>query len=163
MGYMETYFGQPKTEETIDPSALTLESKRVRMIEGILDGKSATQSARDAGFGVVASQAPYRLIPPDEMRAKFQQVAERKGLTLDRVADKINQHLEARANQTLEGKQVTVSEAPDNRVQQKAIDQLTMLLGMQDAQKAAQGGSSITVSVTGAAADRLLAAFEPRD
>jgi hypothetical protein len=97
------------------------------------------------------------------MRRRFQEVAARKGLTLDRVADKINEHLEARQNHTLNGKEVTVSEAPDNRVQQKAIEQLTSLIGMQDAQKASIAGSSITVSVTGAAADRLLAAFEGRE
>jgi len=110
-----------------------------------------------AGYGVVESRSPFKLIPPDEMRAKFQEVAQRKGLTLDRVADKIAQHLEARANQTLEGKQVTVSEAPDNRVQQKAIDQLTGLLGMQDAAKQAGGASTVTLSISGPAADRLTA------
>jgi hypothetical protein len=91
------------------------------------------------------------------MRRKFQEVAERKGLTLDRVADKINQHLDARANQTLNGKEVTVSEAPDNRVQQKAIEQLTSLLGMGESSKATAGASTVTLSISGPAADRLAA------
>lgn len=133
------------------------ETRQILMIEGILDGKTAGMAARDAGFGTVESRAPYKLIPADEMRRKFQEVAERKGLTLDRVADKINQHLEARANQTLNGKEVTVSDAPDNRVQQKAIEQLTGLLGMGESAKVAGGASTVTLSISGPAADRLAA------
>lgn len=86
-----------------------------------------------------------------------QQIAIEKGLTLHRVADKISEHLEARQNQTLNGKEVTVSDAPDNRVQQKAIEQLTGLLGMGDASKAAGGASTVTLSISGPAADRLAA------
>ena len=155
MGYIDN---QLQMKQMIEDQTQSI--KQTKLIEGILDGKTASLSALQAGYGVVESRSPFKLIPPDEMRAKFQEVAQRKGLTLDRVADKINQHLEARANQTLNGKEVTVSEAPDNRVQQKAIEQLTGLLGLMDSQKASQGGSSITVSVTGAAADRLLRAFE---
>jgi hypothetical protein len=155
MGYIDQYLQFRRT--TMDQA---LETKQTRLIEGMLDGKTGQMAARDAGYSVAESRTPFKLIPLDEMRAKFQQIAEEKGLTLHRVADKIKEHLEARANQTLNGKEVTISEAPDNRVQQKAIEQLTTLLGMQDASKVAQGGSSITVSVTGAAADRLLRAFE---
>ena len=90
-------------------------------------------------------------------RARFQRIAERKGLTLDKLGDKINEHLEARANQTLEGKEVVQSDAPDYKVQQKAIDQLTGLLGMQDAAKVQAGGSSISLTISGPAAERLAA------
>lgn len=145
--------------ERIGPQSV-LELKQTRMIEGLIDGKTGAIAARDAGFGPSAQRTPFKLIPPDELRARFQKIAESKGLTLERIGDKIAEHLEARQNQTLNGKEVTVSEAPDNRVQQKAIEQLTSLMGMQDAQKASIAGSSITVSVTGAAADRLLRAFE---
>ena len=155
MTYMETFNAPLEPHKGIADKLN--EIKQVRMIEGIIDGKLASVAARDAGFGVADARAPYKLIPPDEMRRKFQEVAERKGLTLDRIANKIEQHLEARANQTLEGKEVTVSEAPDNRVQQKAIEQLTGLLGMQDAAKVAGGSSSVTLSISGPAADRLAA------
>ena len=142
--------------EKLGPSAV-VELRQTRLIEGIIDGKTATDAAKDAGFGVAQQRTPWKLVPADEMRARFQAIAERKGLTLDRIANKIEQHLEARANQTLWGKQVTVSEAPDNRVQQKAIEQLTGLLGMQDAAKVAGGSSSVTLSISGPAADRLAA------
>lgn len=138
------------------------ELKKTRFVEGLAIGKTQTIAAIDAGYTGRDVRTPSRLIPPDELRARFQAIAERKGLTLDRIGDKIDQHLEARMTQTLQGKEVTMSDAPDYRVQQKALDQLTGLLGMQDAAKAVQAGSSITVSVTGAAADRLLAAFEER-
>lgn len=149
-------------EDRLGPEAL-LDLRQTRLIEGIVEGKTATEAARMAGFGVAAQRTPWKLIPPDELRARFQAIAERKGLTLDRIGDKIEQHLEAKMTQTLQGKEVTMSDAPDYRVQQKALEQLTGLLGMQDAAKAVQAGSSITVSVTGAAADRLLAAFEDRE
>lgn len=149
--------------DEIDHPKEVLELRQNRMIEGIIEGKTGTQAAKDAGFGVAEQRTPWKLIAPDEMRARFQQIAERKGMTLDRIANKIEEHLEARMTQTLQGKEVTLSEAPDYRVQQKAVDQFTSLLGMQDASKAVQAGSSITVSVTGAAADRLLAAFEGRE
>lgn len=126
-----------------------------RLIEGIIDGKTGHKAALDAGYGVKDARTPYKLIPADEMRARFQQIAQEKGLTLHRIADKINQHLEARANQTLNGKEVTQSDAPDNRVQQKAIEQLTGLLGMGERAVAAGGGSSVTLSISGPAADRL--------
>lgn len=155
MGYIDQYL---ETKQTIMEESNSL--KQNKMIEGVIDGQTASLAALNAGYGVVEARSPWKLIPPDEMRRKFQEVAQRKGLTLDRVADKINQHLEARANQTLNGKEVTQSEAPDNRVQQKAIEQLTSLLGIGDAQKASAAGSSITLSVTGAAADRMLRAFE---
>lgn len=133
------------------------EIREAKFIEGVIEGKSGERAALDAGYPAREARTPYKLIPADEMRRKFQEVAERKGLTLDRVADKINQHLEARANQTLNGKEVTVSEAPDNRVQQKAIEQLTTLLGMGESAKAAGGASTVTLSISGPAADRLAA------
>lgn len=146
-------------EQKLGSEAL-MELRQTRLIEGIIDGKTGAQSAKEAGFGVADQRTPWKLVSPEEMRRRFQEIAERKGLTLDRISNKIEQHLEARMTQTLQGKEVTLSEAPDYRVQQKAIEQLTDILGMKDASKAVQAGSSITVSVTGAAADRLLAAFE---
>jgi hypothetical protein len=155
MGYVDTLLAKANEREIA--KAELHETRQIRMIEGMLEGKGAMAAARDAGFGVAASQSPYKLIPPDEMRRKFQEVAERKGLTLDRVADKISQHLEARANQTLNGKEVTQSDAPDNRVQQKAIEQLTGLLGMQERAGVQGGASTVTLSISGPAADRLAA------
>lgn len=128
-----------------------------RFVEGVIEGKTGALAAKDAGYGVAAQRTPWKLIPPDELRARFQAIAERKGLTLDRIGDKIEQHLEAKMTQTLQGKEVTLSDAPDYRVQQKALEQLTSLMGMQDAAKAAQGGSSVTLSISGPAADRLAA------
>ena len=146
----------------IGPVAVT-ELKKTRLIEGMIEGKTGAMAAKEAGYNTMEQRTPYKLIPPDELRARFQQIAKDKGLTLDRIGAKIAEHLEARANQTLEGKKVIPSEAPDYKVQQKAIEQLAGLIGMHDAQKAAQAGSSITVSVSGAAADRLMAAFEGRE
>lgn len=145
------------TEVTQNERDAINEVKQTRMIVGILEGKSGSEAARDAGFGIAVQRTPFKLIPPDEMRRKFQEVAASKGLTLDRVADKIVQHLEARQNQTLNGKEVTVSEAPDNRVQQKAIEQLTGLLGMGERAAVAGVASSVTLSISGPAADRLAA------
>jgi len=152
MGYIE----QLVSYHDIVPKE-TESAKQIKLIEGIIEGKTGHDAAIEAGYGVKDARTPYKLIPADEMRRKFQEVAESKGLTLGRIADKINQHLEARQNQTLNGKEVTVSEAPDNRVQQKAIEQLTELMGMRDASKAVQGGSSVTLSISGPAADRLAA------
>lgn len=142
----------------IGPEAVK-ELNQTRFVEGIIEGKTGAVAARNAGYGVALQQNPGKIISPEELRLKFQQIAEQKGLTLHRVADKLAEHLDARANQTLEGKQVTQSEAPDYKIQQKALEQITGLLGMQGSTKAQAGGSSITLSVTGAAADRLLAAF----
>jgi hypothetical protein len=128
-----------------------------RFVEGLIEGKTQTEAAIDAGYTGRIVRTPSQIIAPDELRRRFQQVAQEKGLTLHRIGDKIAEHLEARANQTLEGKQVTQSSAPDYKVQQKAIDQLTTLIGMQDGQKAAPGGSSISLSISGPAADRLAA------
>lgn len=128
-----------------------------RFVEGLIEGKTQTEAAIDAGYTGRIVRTPSQIIAPDELRRRFQQVAQEKGLTLHRIGDKIAEHLDARANQTLEGKQVTQSSAPDYKVQQKAIDQLTTLIGMQDGQKAAPGGSSISLSISGPAADRLAA------
>ena len=133
------------------------ELQSTRFIEGLVEGKTGANAARDAGYGVVMQRSPSKIVPPDELRRRFQEIAVRKGLTLDRLADKIDEHLDARANQTLEGKEVVPSAAPDYKVQQKAVDQLTTLLGMQDAQKLQAGGSSITLSIAGPAAERLAA------
>lgn len=136
---------------------LTLDIRKDMLCAGLLKGKPGHEAAADAGYGLQAQKTPWKLIPPDEMRARFQRIAERKGLTLDKLGDKINEHLEARANQTLEGKEVVQSDAPDYKVQQKAIDQLTGLLGMQDAAKVQAGGSSISLTISGPAAERLAA------
>ena len=130
-----------------------------RYIEGVIDGVPRKQAATEAGFGARLAHAPCKLIESSELRAQFQQIAIDKGLTLHRVVDKVAEHLEARANQTLEGKEVVQSAAPDYKVQQKAVDQLTTLLGMQDASKAQAGGSSISLTISGPAADRLAAAL----
>jgi hypothetical protein len=135
----------------------TRELQENALVSGIIDGKTGTIAAQDAGYGVGACRTPWKLIPPDEMRARFQAIAERKGLTLDKIGDKIVEHLDARANQTLEGKEVVQSDAPDYKVQQKAIDQYTTLIGMQDAAKAQAGGSSISLTISGPAAERLAA------
>lgn len=142
--------------QKLGPEAVQ-ELQKTRFIEGVIEGKTGALAAKEAGYGVADQRTPFKIISPEEMRARFQQIAQDKGLTLHRVADKINQHLEARANQTLNGKEVTVSEAPDNRVQQKAIEQLTTLLGMGESAKAAGGASTVTLSISGPAADRLAA------
>src|SRR5665213_1242953 len=146
------------TAENIGPAAVQ-ELSDVRLVTALIDGKTGTQALESAGYGALASRTPWKLINSDEMRARFQQIAHSKGLTLDRIGSKINEHLEARANQTLEGKEVTQSIAPDYKVQQKALDQLTTLLGMQDAAKSSSGTSSITLSISGPAADRLAKAL----
>jgi|ERR1017187_344600 hypothetical protein len=138
-------------------SELALDIRKDMLCAGILKGKPGHEAAADAGYGTLAQKTPWKLIPPDEMRARFQAIAERKGLTLDKIGEKIEQHLEARMTQTLQGKEVTLSEAPDYRVQQKAVEQLTTLLGMQDAAKAVAGGSSISLTISGPAAERLAA------
>lgn len=140
--------------QKLGPQAVS-ELQKTRFVEGIIEGKTGALAAKDAGYGVADQRTPGKLVSPEEMRARFQQIAQEKGLTLHRVADKIAQHLEAKANQTLNGKEVTVSEAPDNRVQQKAIEQLTNLLGMQESAKASGGASTVTLSISGPAADRL--------
>lgn len=142
--------------QKLGPHAVS-ELQKTRFVEGIIEGKTGALAAKDAGYGVADQRTPGKLVSPEEMRARFQQIAQEKGLTLHRVADKIAQHLEAKANQTLNGKEVTVSEAPDNRVQQKAIEQLTNLLGMQESAKASGGASTVTLSISGPAADRLAA------
>lgn len=142
--------------QRLGPEAVA-ELRKTRFIEGVVSGKTQTMAAIDAGYTGRDVRSPGKLVSPEEMRARFQQIAQEKGLTLHRVADKIAQHLEAKANQTLNGKEVTVSEAPDNRVQQKAIEQLTNLLGMQESAKAAGGASTVTLSISGPAADRLAA------
>lgn len=142
-----------------DQLGSTEELQKTRFVENLSLGMTQTQAAIDAGYTGRDVRTPGKLISPEELRLRFQQIAEAKGLTMHRIGDKIAEHLEARANQTLNGKEVTQSAAPDYKVQQKALEQLTDLIGMKDAQKAVGGGSSITVSVTGAAADRLLAAF----
>jgi hypothetical protein len=144
------------TAEKIGPPAVQ-ELKETRFIEGLIDGKTQTNAAIDAGYTGRIVRTPSQIIPPEELRRRFQQVAQEKGLTLHRIGDKIAEHLEARANQTLNGKEVTQSDAPDYKVQQKALEQLTTLIGMQDASKAQAGGSSITLSISGPAADRLAA------
>jgi xanthine dehydrogenase iron-sulfur cluster and FAD-binding subunit A len=138
-------------------SELALDIRKDMLCAGILKGKPGHEAAANAGYGTLAQKTPWKLIPPDEMRARFQAIAERKGLTLDKIGEKIEQHLEARMTQTLQGKEVTLSDAPDYRVQQKAVDQLTTLLGMQDAAKAVAGGSSISLTISGPAAERLAA------
>jgi hypothetical protein len=144
------------TAERIGPEAVE-QLRKTRLIEGIIEGKTATIAAIDAGYKGRDVRTPYKLIPADEMRRRFQEIAEKKGLTLDRIGTKILEHLDARANQTLEGKQVTQSEAPDYKVQQKALDQLTTLLGMGESSKVGGGVSGISVNITGPAADRLAA------
>ena len=142
--------------KNIGPEAVqTLQN--TRFVEGLIDGKTGAIAAADAGFGVALQRTPGKIISPEELRHRFQEICKEKGLTLHRIGDKIAEHLEARANQTLEGKQVTQSEAPDYKVQQKALDQLTTLIGMQDAAKAQAGGSSISLTITGPAAERLAA------
>ena len=131
--------------------------KETRFVEGLIEGKTGEIAALDAGYSARDQRTPGKIIPPDELRRRFQAICREKGLTLHRIGDKIAEHLDARANQTLEGKQVTQSEAPDYKVQQKALDQLTTLIGMQDATKVQAGGSSITLSIAGPAADRLAA------
>src|SRR5665213_1210630 len=149
---------QSLDDAKLAPESL-LELRQDRLIEGVIAGKTGTQAVLDAGFGVGASRTPWKLINSEELRARFQQMAESKGLTIERISDKIHEHMDARANQTLEGKEVTQSIAPDYKVQQKALDQLTTLLGMQDAAKAAGSASSITLSISGPAADRLARAL----
>lgn len=134
---------------------MTDELQKTRMIEGLANGLTGAQAARQAGYGVADQRTPWKIIPPNELRSRFQQIAIEKGLTLHRVVDKIAEHLEARQHQTLNGNEVTVSSAPDNRVQQKAIEQLTKLLGMNDVASATPMGSSISLTVTGLAAERL--------
>ena len=147
-------FGEEVDARNIGPQAVEA-LKETRYIEGILDGKPRKDAALEAGYGARMAHAPTRLIESAELRAQFQQIAISKGLTLHRVVDKVAEHMDARANYIDDNKGLVQSAAPDYKVQQKALDQLTTLLGMQDASKAAQGGSTISLSISGPAADRL--------
>jgi hypothetical protein len=131
--------------------------RETRFIEGIIDGKTGASAAKDAGYGIAAQRTPGKLLESPELRERYQEMSMRRGITVERVGDKIEELLEARANQTLEGKQVTQSEAPDYRVQLKALELHTELMGMRDAAKVAGGGSNVTLSISGPAADRLAA------
>lgn len=108
----------------------TLELKQTRYLDAKLNGATAMEAAQMAGYIGREARTPVKLIETSELRARFQQIAEEKGLTLHKVADKISEHMEARAIDKLGMPTI----APDNRVQQKAIEQLTDLLGMKQAE-----------------------------
>jgi len=131
--------------------------KETRFIEGLIEGKTGTLAAKDAGYPPSQYRTPNKLLESTELRQRYQQMASARGITIDRVGAKVEELLDARANQTLEGKQVTQSEAPDYRVQIKALELHAELMGMRDASKAQASGSNVTLSISGPAADRLAA------
>jgi hypothetical protein len=124
-------------------------------IDARLEGAGPREAAKEAGYTGRSVRTPVKLIETSELRAQFQAKALERGLTLDKVVDKLSEHLEARALQTLQGKEVSLSDAPDYKVQGKALDTLTDLMGMKDAQKVQAGGSSLTIQLPEAVAARL--------
>ena len=49
----------------------TRELKENALIAGIIDGKTGTIAAQDAGFNTGECRTPWKLIPPDQMRARL--------------------------------------------------------------------------------------------
>lgn len=136
----------------LGPDAVT-RLREKRYMDARLEGMTATDAAARAGYGPAVQRTPVKLIETTDFRLRFQQLAEQKGLTLGKIADKIREHLDAKDGATNDA---------DFRTQQRAIDQLTDLLGMNDArrdnQAAAAGGLTINITIPESAAARMVAA-----
>jgi hypothetical protein len=114
------------------------ELKQTRYIEARLEGKTRVESAEIAGFTGREARTPGKLVETAELRRRFQEIAESKGITLHRVADKIGEHLEARC--VVDGVHGLAS---DYKVQQKAIEQFTGLIGMNQSER----GATVAVQI----------------
>lgn len=103
-----------------------------RYMNARLDGKGMVESAQIAGFEGADLRTPGKRIETPELKRQMQEALLRQGLTLDRIAEKVADAMDATAYATFQGV-VTGSDVPDHSVRMKAVEQASKLFGLSEA------------------------------
>ena len=120
------------------PSGQECKSRRERYVEGLMDGKSRRRAALDAGFPVNQAENAKNRIEGPITQALILQALMEAGVTLRRLAKKMDEGLEATRAQSVtggQGKPATLEYVADFETRLKYIQHACKILGIREAEE----------------------------
>lgn len=105
---------------------LTVRHKKY--VKGIVEGKSKQQSAIDAGFARATAKNAYDKVETGGVKEAIEKALDRAGVTTERIADKVNEGLEAKKIHTSHTEPDAI--VPDFAVQHKYLETAIKLRGI---------------------------------
>lgn len=117
-------------------------------------GWGKRRAAREAGYTARISQRPLKAIETPELKAKMQAALQRQGATYDKAARVVSEAMNANLTASFEG-EVIESAIPDHRTRVQAAKLTADLAGITERPERAGQGSTLTLTIGGALADRI--------
>lgn len=105
--------------------------KQRKYIRGVMAGKSKYQAAVEAGYAENTANDPSRNVEKQGVKEELNRALEKAGITTQRIADKVNEGLEAKKTTFLgQGENSTFMESPDHAIQHKYLETAIKLKGI---------------------------------
>lgn len=126
----------------------------------IIEGIPPTESARKAGYEMTGRMArtPRKLIETPELRARMQRELRKHNGSLGEVARTVVEAMSANQVASFQGV-TTESDIPDHKVRVQAASKVAELWGLDAKSSSEQAGSTVTLTLSGAVAERMASMF----
>ena len=131
----------------------TLDERERRFVKGVVEGKSLTQAAMDAGYAKsTAEKKSYAILQRPLVRSKLTNALERVGVTLEGIVQPIVDGLNATKSYVTKDGLMVESQVPDHKIRLDAARIAVALLG---------GIPKVSVALTTAHGLNLFIAVSP--
>jgi hypothetical protein len=131
-----------------------MEIRQARYVALLGQGWAKREAARESGYSAAISQRPQRIIETAQLRAKAQSALKRQGATMDKAARVVSEAMNANVVATFEGKAIE-SVVPDHKTRVQAAKVTADLMGLTERADRSQQGSTLTLTIGGALAERI--------
>ncbi len=109
---------------------LTLDERERRFIQGVVEGKSMTQAAKDAGYAKsTAEKKSHTFLQRPLVRSALTSALERVGVTLEHIVQPIADALKATRSYVANDGLMVESQVPDHKIRLEASRDAVALLG----------------------------------
>lgn len=125
-------------------------AKQRKYVRGVVMGKSKTQAALAAGYAFPTAKTAVQSIEKPYVKEAIERALDKAGITEERIAQKINEGLEAK--RTVGFGDDNVIEAPDYQVQHKYLETAIKLKGLDKSESSGaiinKEGGQMVVQIT---------------
>jgi hypothetical protein len=131
-----------------------MDERQALYVQLLGQGWGKRAAARSAGYPTVLTRKPLKAIETPELKAKMQRALIRQGATMDKAARVVSEAMNANLTASFEG-EVIQSEIADHRTRVQAAKLTADLAGITERADRSQAGSTLTLTIGGALADRI--------
>ena len=123
---------EPTESQTggLEPGEPRLSGRQRRLLAGVVAGKTTRQAAVEAGFSEETARSGYgsKVLRIPAIRSALADAMRRKGLTVSKIAGRLNEALDATRGEFYKGRSVP-SDLPDHRIRVEACHLSAQLYG----------------------------------